>query len=209
MKALKDAAIRTLGLVAELRRIGRSVERSRRKERDHPLVELAKGGMERRSLAGSKLARVGGPGIVVDESCPGLGDPLVAKRDHEGARARGGRDDPGAESNPLLAPDPDRVEVVGERAGIAARRGDEKLDLGVEIDVDERLDAGDELVARGPVELAHEEHEGVVLRVYVGNFSHRSGPTSAMKCTGSERKEIDKEADGRVFQREPSDADRW
>ena len=89
--------------------------------------------------------------VVVQEPRPGLGDALVAERDHEGGRARGARDDPGSKPDALLAVVLDGAEIVLECPGIPAWGNDDELDFGIEVLPDERVDGAHELTARLPV----------------------------------------------------------
>ena len=80
-------------------------------------------------------------------------------------------------------------QVVGERPGVAPRRGDEELDLGVKVAVDDGLDGVDKLVGGGPVELADEEHDGVVAGVGERDVSHGCVPAPAHRERTPETRE--------------------
>ena len=106
MKALDHLAIRAFGLEGDIAYIGGDGERALGEERDHVLVQLAKERMKLGGRARGKVVRVMGAGVVEHEARPGLRDPLVAERNHERARARGGRNDAGPEPDALALPVP-------------------------------------------------------------------------------------------------------
>ena len=194
MEALEDLAVRALCLVRDLRGVGGTFERAGGEDPDHAVIEPTKERMQLRDRARGEVICVAGPGMVVDEPGAGLGDALVAERDHERARARCGGDDAGPEPNPLVAPVPDGVEIVGKSPRIAARGGDQELDLPIEVVVEDGLQGGDELVSRLPVERADEQDIRVVPGMHERDIGH---VTSFAGC--------DRKSDGVWRHAEPGD----
>ena len=123
--------------------------------------------MEPRGGACRDVRRVRDSRVVVHEFRPRLGDALVAERDNHCRRTRRVRDDAGAETDPLLSPIPEGVQVVLEGTDAAARGDDDELDLGVEVVIEYLFDAAHERVACLPVELADKEDDRVTVSMDV------------------------------------------
>ena len=155
--------------VRTLRRVGHA--RRRTPTREHPLdqpthhrlVDAAQRVVHLRARARGDRPRVVHPRRVVQQTRPTTGHPLVPERDHDRSGAEGVGDDTGAQPHPPRPPVPGTLDVVVERRHQPARRGDDQLDAGVEVALDQCVDEVDEAADRGPVDLAGERDNRAVV----------------------------------------------
>ena len=102
---------------------------------------------------------------VKREGGPGLDDALVAQGEQEGRGARGLADDAGAHMQAGRAPARQGAQDVLERHNSAARRGDDDLDISVEIRVDGGVDGVDQVDRGRPGQLFGERDDYMVVVV--------------------------------------------
>ena len=189
---VEHPAVRGLGRVGH--RPGRTPPREHPTDqpRHHRVVGPAQRIVHLRARARGDRPRVGDPRRVVQQPRPALGDPLVAEREHDRGGAEGVGDDAGVQPYPLRAPPPGALQVVVERGHRPARRGDDQLDAGVEVGLDQGVHDLDELAHRGPVDVAGERHDGAVMEGLVrqhglGSCDDLRGGTPARACRRGSR----------------------
>ena len=102
---------------------------------------------------------------VEEQAGLGLGDALVSQGQHERGGALGGVGDVGAESHTPCPPTLRRVEEKVEGGELAPRRRDHKLNLIVEVRLDQSVDGIDESARLIPAQVAADGDDAVVVLV--------------------------------------------